>query len=362
MAVEPKDYYEVLGVPRDADEKAIKEAFRALALKYHPDRNKEPGAEERFKEIAEAYAVLSDPKKRANYDARGFGGVADFSPEDLYGDINFDDLFGGLGFDFDLGPEGLFERFFHRRRRGPANGQNLEIDLWIPLEKVMTGGEEIVRITHPHVCPTCRGSGAKPGTTARSCESCAGTGQHATIRREAGFTFQSITTCPVCHGKGQLIDNPCPECTGRGVVEREEKLIVTIPPGIEEQMVLRMSGKGMPSETGGLPGDLFVAVRTKPDVRFERRGVDLWHRVTIQVADAVLGTSLTVPTLDASATVTVPPGTQPDTVLRLRGKGLPEFGTGRRGDLYVCILVKIPEQLAPQERDLYERLRALVSK
>jgi molecular chaperone DnaJ len=192
MTTAQRDYYEVLGVPRDADQQAIKDAFRQLALRYHPDRNKEPGAEERFKEIAEAYAVLSDPKKRSEYDARGFAGVAGFSPEDLFGGIDFGDLFRGLGFDVDVGAGGLFDRLFRRRRAGPARGRDVELVLEVPLERVANGGEEVIRFTRPDRCQSCQGTGAKAGTTPRRCETCGGTGQHVMSERRAGISFQPI--------------------------------------------------------------------------------------------------------------------------------------------------------------------------
>ena len=354
-----RDYYEVLGVPRDAAAKAIKDAFRKLALKYHPDRNKEPGAEERFKEIAEAYAVLSDPKKRAEYDARGHAGVAGFSPEDLFGGIDFEDLFGGLGFDFGLGG-GLFDRFFGRRPRSRTQGANLELEIEIPLERVMCGGEEIVHYPRTLACPVCHGTGTKPGTAPRQCRECGGSGQKSVHRREGGFTFHQITPCSACRGQGVIIDHPCPECAGRGRMERVETLTVKIPRGIEEGMALRIPGHGQASPIpGGAPGDLFVIVRTRPDPRFERRGADLWRVETIEVADAVLGTTLEAPTADGSVTVKIPPGTQPEAILRLRGKGLPEFGDHRRGDLYLTLRVHLPERLSREERDLFERLKAL---
>ena len=360
----------MLGVSRDADQKAIKDAFRKLALKYHPDRNKEPGAEERFKEIAEAYAVLSDPKKRAEYDARGFAGVAGFTPEDLFGGIDFEDIFGGTRFDFGdfgLGGGGLFDRFFRHRRAGPPRGENIEVALTVPLARVMMGGEEKVRIFRPDTCPSCRGTGAAPGTKPRLCEACKGTGQQTVSRRETGekgsVVIQQITVCPACHGRGSIIDQPCPACAGRGEIERDETLSVTIPVGVEEGMALRIPGRGLPSrEAGGLPGDLFVVVHAAPDPRFERAGADLWRSETITVADAVLGAELTVPTLDGPAAVAVPPGTQPETVLRLREKGLPEFGGKGRGDFFLRIRVEVPERLSAEERELYERLRALSGK
>lgn len=350
----------MLGVPRDAGEQAIKDAFRKLALQYHPDRNKEPGAEERFKEIAAAYAVLSDPKKRAEYDARGFAGVAGFSPEDLFAGINFDDIFGGLNFDFG---GGLFDAFFRRRAARPPRGANIEVDLAVPLERILTGGEEKLHYRRLAACPTCRGSRAKPGTQPRKCDKCGGTGRQVKRERQKGVMLQQITTCRACDGEGTLIDQHCPECLGRGRVERDETLSVKIPPGIEEGAALRVSGHGMPSEDArGVPGDLFVIVRNAPDPRFDRVNAELWRTETVGVADAVLGTTLMVPTLDgAPVAVTVAPGTQPETVLRLRGKGLPEFGRHRRGDLFVRLKVRVPERPSAEERKLYERLRALAT-
>jgi molecular chaperone DnaJ len=349
-----------LGVPRDADQAAIKDAFRKLALRYHPDRNKEPDAEERFKEIAEAYAVLLDPKKRREYDAAGFAGVAGFTQEDLFGGINFDEIFGGLGFDFGFGGGGLFDRIFRRRRAGPARGENLEVMVQVPLERVATGGKETVRLTRRQSCPTCHGSGAKPGTQPKRCDACGGTGQRVTSRKDAGVTIQQITTCPSCRGRGELIEQPCPECNGLREVESEETLTVNIPAGVEEGMALRIPGHGLPSpDAGGVAGDLFVVVQSVPDSRFERDGASLWHREELSVADAVLGTSLDVPTLDGHLKVTVPAGTQPNSVLRVRGKGLPEFGGKRRGDLLLRLDVHIPEKLGTEERKLWERLRSV---
>ena len=355
----------MLGVPKSADQKAIKDAFRKLALQYHPDRNKEPGAEERFKEIAEAYAVLSDPKKRGEYDARGFEGVAGFSREDLFSGINFDDLFGGLNFDFGLGG-GLFDHFFHRRQAGPVRGSNIEVELTIPLERVVSGGEEKVHFPRQTACAACHGSGAAAGTQPRTCSVCNGTGRQTTRRREtrdkSNVIIQQISVCPACLGRGSVIDKPCPACGGQGTAMNDEILSVTIPVGVEEGMALRIPGRGMPSmEQGGQPGDLFVVVRSAADPRFERDGADLWRSESISVVDAVLGTELKVPTLDHPAEVTIPPGTQHDTVLRIRGKGLPEFGGRKHGDFYLRIRVQVPERLSAEERELYQRLRNLGS-
>ncbi len=353
---QPRDYYEVLGVPRDADQKAVKDAFRQLALKYHPDRNKEPGASERFKEIAEAYAVLSDPNKRAEYDARGYAGVAGFSPEDLFGGINFDDIFGGLGFDF--GGAQPFERLF-RRRASPRRGENIEIAISVPLERVLNGGEETVHFGRASTCQACRGSGAEAGTTPRACATCKGTGQRVRTQRKGGVTLQQITTCPDCEGRGSFVDRPCSACGGTGQSMHDEVLTVRIPAGVEEGMALRVPGHGLPADGAGFPaGDLFVVVHTADDPRFERHGRDLYRLETLDVVDAVLGTSIDVPILEGQATVTVPAGTQPDSVLRLRGKGLPRFGGGGRGDLYVRLRVRVPERLSDRERRLFEQLKA----
>jgi molecular chaperone DnaJ len=364
MADSQRDYYEVLGIARDADNQAIKAAFRELAMKYHPDRNKAPDAEEKFKEIAEAYAVLSDPKKRVQYDRGGFAGVADFSREDLFGGIDFGDLFADMGFGFDLGGGGLFDRLFRQRRRGTAHGQDLEVRLVIPLERINQGGDETVRFTRAVSCPTCSGSGAKPGSKPRSCESCGGSGQRVITRDQkqdkGSIHFQQISVCPDCQGRGIFIDHPCDECHGSGQIEKEESLKVHIPAGLEEATPLRIRGHGMPStEAGGPPGDLYVVVSSAADSRFERVGADLWRRETLEIVDAVLGTRLKIPTLHGTVDVKVPPGTQPDEVLRLRGKGLQRFGGGGHGDLNLRMQIRIPEKLSAEEHELYQQLRSL---
>jgi molecular chaperone DnaJ len=366
VTTQQRDYYEVLGVPRDADQKAIKEAFRTLALKYHPDRNKAPDAEDKFKEIAEAYGILSDPKKRAQYDTGGFAGVAGFSPEDLFANIDFGDIFGDTGFGFNFG-EGLFGDLFGRHRKKPAQGRDLEVHLVVPLERINSGGDETVRFARLVTCPTCSGSGAKPGTTPRQCQACNGTGRKVITRdqkqEKGNVRFQQITICPECGGQGTFIDHPCKTCHGKGQIEKEESLKVHIPKGVDEATSLRIQGHGMPAETPGAPpGDLFVVVRSARDKRFERSGADLWRSEELEVIDAVLGTKLKVPTLEGKVEVTIPPGTQPDEVLRLRGKGLPRFSGQGHGDLNLRIHVHIPEHPTVEERALYEKLREIGEK
>jgi molecular chaperone DnaJ len=350
-----RDYYEVLGVPRDADRSAIKDAFRRLALKTHPDRNKEPGAEEKFKEIAEAYAVLYDPKKRAAYDAGGHAGMAGFTPEDLFGGMHFEDLFADMG--FEVGGFGLFDRLF-RRGTGPRRGADIQVELFVPLAKIASGGEEVVGVAQESECSQCHGSRAAPGTKPRACGKCGGSGRLTQAEKRENVSIQRITTCPDCRGAGTFIDQPCPACGGAGTTYVEEKLTVRIPAGAEEGMALRVPAHGKRSpETGGETGDLYVIVRTEADPRFERHGANLWRRVPLDVADAVLGAKITVPTLDGDVEVFVPAGSQPDSVLRLQGKGLPHFGSDARGDLYLRIEVHVPETLSERERQLYEEIR-----
>jgi molecular chaperone DnaJ len=364
-----RDCYEVLGVPRDASDRQIRDAFRSLALKYHPDRNKAADAQEKFKEIAAAYAVLSDPAKRRDYDAHGFAGVAGIADEDLLRGVDFGDLFGGLGFDFGglhagFG-EGLFDGFFGRRRGGPARGDNIEVELRVPLARVVSGGEEKVAVMRAAPCAACGGSGAKAGTQPRPCPDCGGTGRKVTRTRRrqdaAGdVRVESISTCPRCGGRGRLIDQECPACAGRGATLAEETLTVNVPVGVEEGMALRVPGHGAAAPApGGVPGDLYVVVHTVRDPRFERAGADLWRAERISLPEAVLGAKRQVPTLDASVEVAIPPGSQPDTVLRLAGLGLPEFGGRRRGDLYLRLQLAVPTHPDARERALYAELQRL---
>ncbi len=328
----------MLGVPKESDAKAIRDAFRELALKYHPDRNRDPGSEDRFREIAQAYAVLSDPQKRAEYDRKGSG----FPAGDFFGKMDFGDLFEGF-------PGGFFEGLFHRNR-----GEDIEVTLEVPLWRIAKGGKEKVVVPVDSACPDCGGSGAAPGTSPKTCQACGGTGRKSTRKKwsENEIVIEQVGPCPDCGGTGRIIEKPCPACGGKGRVRREETLEVSIPPGIGEGSILRIQGKGMPYP-GGAPGDLYVVVKSAKDPRFERDGADLWCAETISLIDAVLGTKIRVPTLDRPAEVDIPPGTQPDAVLRIRGKGLPG------GDLYLRIRILVPEKLSGMERDLYRKLREI---
>ncbi len=357
-----RDYYEVLGVSRDAGKDEIERAYRRLALRYHPDRCKESDATQRFKEASEAYAILSDPEKRRRYDTHGFSGVSGYSDEDLFGGIDLGSILGGVGgFNFE---SSIFDRMFgFGRRQGPVQGANIEATLHVSLKRLLTGGKELIHVKRPQSCSACHGTGAAAGTEPRQCGACGGSGQVTTTRQDKSIRFQQITTCRDCHGRGTLIDHPCDQCKGRGQVERDENIEIQIPPGMDEGRALRVAGHGHPSpEPAGPPGDLFVFVNSAPDPQFQRHGPHLRHTARIQIPEAVLGTHLEVPTLDDQVIdLTIPPGTQPETMFRVPGKGLPISGTQQRGNLYVIVRVCVPEQIDERQRELYEQLLATQS-
>jgi molecular chaperone DnaJ len=349
------DYYEVLGVPCDADTKTIKDAFRGLARRYHPDISAEPDAERRFKEIAEAYGVLSDPAKRASYDAQGAAGLAGATAEDLWGGIDFADIFGSGAAAFG----GLFERLFGPPAAARLRGQDVHLDLAVSLEEVLTGGDQAVTIGRPGPCPQCAGSGSRPGTVPRGCPGCGGTGQRVVASRQGPLMVRQVTVCPQCAGRGRVIDQPCPACRASGRALREEKVTFRVPPGIPEGATLRLAGRGMPSPVpGGPPGDAYASIRTRADPRFTRAGADLWHDLHLQVPDAALGVTAAVPVPQGQVRVRVPPGTQPGSVLRVGGGGLPRYGGRGRGDLNLTVILDIPRRLSSRQRQLYEQLRA----
>ena len=352
-----RDYYEVLGVSRDADTQAIKNAFRQLARRYHPDTSTEPDAEQRFKEIAEAYGVLSNPAKRASYDAQGSAGLAGATAEDLWSGIDLADIFGSGAAAFGS----LFDRLFGPPAAGPQRGEDVRLDLAISLDEVLIGRNHTVTLRRPGPCPRCAGSGSRPGTTPRRCQDCGGTGQLAVASRHGPLMVRQVATCLACGGRGQVIDQPCPACEASGRALREEKLTIRIPPGIPDGATLRLAGRGMPSPIpGGSPGDAYVNIRTRADPRFTRADADLWHDLHIQAPDAALGITAAVPVLEGQVRVRVrvPPGTQPGCVLRVGGRGLPRYGGHGRGSLNLAVIIDIPRQLSTRQRQLYEQLRA----
>jgi molecular chaperone DnaJ len=350
--VSKRDYYDVLGVARDAGEQDIKSAYRKLALKFHPDRN--PGdaeAEEKFKEAAEAYAVLADAEKRSAYDrfghagVTGAGGPGGFDPT-IFAD--FGDIFGGLRDIFGFGD--LFGG--GGRRGGPQRGADLRYDMEITFEESAAGLETSVQIPRQETCDACRGSGAAPGSSPANCPHCGGRGQ---IRYQQGF-FTVAQTCRQCGGAGRVITKPCPECRGHGQVARQRKLTVRIPAGIASGQRLRLHGEGEAGAAGGPSGDLYVVVHVADHPVFRREGDDLYCRVPVTFPILALGGEVTVPTLDGSEKLTIPEATESGKVFRLRGKGMPSV-TGRgRGDLQVLVEVVTPRKLTREQRALLEQL------
>lgn len=350
-----RDYYEVLGVSRDASQEEIKRAYRRLAREHHPDRNPgDPQAEERFKEINEAYSVLSDPQKRAAYDQFGHQGPG-MGPGAGPGE-GF-----GPGFAGDFGD--LFDVFFggmHREPTGPTRGEDIAVEVSLDLEEILRGTERTVRVHRIEVCDACGGTGARRGTGPVTCQTCRGTGQVRAVRDTLLGRVMTATTCPTCGGRGQVIHDPCPECRGSGRVRRLREVRVRIPPGVAEGTRVRLSGEGHAGERNGPRGDLYVLVHEKPHPRFRREGYDLVLELPVSPVQAVLGTRMEVATLtDGKAEVEVPAGSQPGTVVRLRGKGVPHLRGGGRGDLLVRVRVHIPERVSPEERELWMRLASV---
>ncbi len=348
-----KDYYSILGVPRDATPAQIKDAFRKLALEFHPDRNKSPDAERRFKEISEAYAVLSDDEKRRQYDAYGREGVYQrYSQEDIFRGVDFGEFFRGMGFG---GFDDIFSQFFGGGGRGPSRGEDLTYHLQLNLEDIVQDSDREVEIPRNEVCLTCNGSGAKPGTSPLRCGTCGGTGQVQKVQ-SAGFArLVRITACSRCGGRGYIVDSPCKDCRGRGTVEKKRKIRIMIPAGVEDGHTLRLRGEGNAGEGGSPPGDLYVVVNVVPHRLFSRQESDVYLEATVGVVQAMLGTELTVPTLYGDVKLSVPHGTQPGALFRVKGKGLPRYGGWGKGDQYVKVNVEVPKNLSDHQKELLKK-------
>jgi molecular chaperone DnaJ len=356
---EKRDYYEILGVQKKASKDEIKDAYRMLAMQYHPDRNKSPEAEEKFKEISEAYAVLSDDQKRQKYDAMGHAGIdQQYTQEDIFRGADFNTVFRDLGGGF----EDIFRAFFGGGLGGGGypeqsnRGQDLLYELNITLEEAARGVEKEIEIPRTEKCDICGGSGATPGTQARTCPRCNGAGRVQNMRRSAFGMFVQVVACPECRGKGKLIESPCKQCRGSGLVKRRRKITVRIPLGIDEGYQLRLRGEGDVTGSGGESGDLYVLVHTLPHNIFVRDGDDLQYVLIINYPQAALGTDAEVPTLEGPVTVRIHPGTQHGEVIRVKGRGMPRFRGYGKGDLLVRVGVAVPEKVTPQQRALLEQL------
>jgi molecular chaperone DnaJ len=353
------DYYQVLGVDKKASKDDVKKAFRKLAHKYHPD--KQGGDEKKFKEISEAYAVLSDDKKRAEYDAYGrvfqgggnAGGAGfegfDFSQFGGFGgaqgfDINIDDLFGG------------FSDIFGGRRAREKRGRDISIDIELTFKESVFGVERRVLLTKDSDCTRCAGSGAEPGTKTKTCPTCNGKGQVVESQRSPFGTFSVSRICDTCHGKKQVPEKACSTCKGRGVERKEEEIVIAVPAGIDNGQVIRMSQMGE-AVSGGKPGDLYIKVHVAADKNFRKEGLNIVTEMPVKITDALLGADYTLDTLDGPTTVTVPPLRSTDEILRIKGKGVPTGQSNRRGDLLIRVRVEFPHKISKNSEELLKKLK-----
>jgi molecular chaperone DnaJ len=352
MAIK-QDYYEVLGVPRNASDAEIKKAFRKLAKLYHPDLNREPGAEEKFKEINEAYQVLSDPEKRNRYDRYGRvdveGGFPDFG-------------FGGLGDIFESFWDGFGTIFGQTAQRVPQKGDSLQSHLTLSFEEAVFGCSKEVEIPRIEFCPSCHGIGSEPGTNPETCPDCRSTGQVRRVQQSIFGRYTSTTTCSRCGGRGTVISNPCSQCQGRGRIKTKRKIRVPIPAGVDEGYRLRLDGEGSAGLYGGPPGDLYVTLSVKLHNLFHRDGSDILYELSINFAQAALGDEVRVPSLDGTVDLKIPPGTQNGKTFRCKGKGIPYIDGKGRGDLLVKVVITTPQHLDKNQRRLFEELAKVLSR
>jgi len=345
-----RDYYEVLGVDRSASETDIKRAFRKLAFQYHPDRNRDDGAEEKFKEVNEAFEVLSDANKRAAYDRFGHAG-AGFG-QGFGGFRGFDDVFGGLGDIFDT----FFGGAATTTRTGPQRGSDIRLGITISFEEAVFGCDKQVEIQRVENCSECHGTGSEPGSQAEKCPECDGSGQVRRVQRSVFGRFVNIATCPRCGGEGRLVTRPCSKCRGSGREKRKRRLVVSIPAGVDDGSQIRISGEGNAGTRGGGPGNVYVSLEVEGHALFQRRGDDILYDLPVNFVQAALGDEVEIPTVDSPVSVKIPPGTQAGKVIRLRDKGVPHLRGGGRGSQLVMVHVVTPESLTKEQRRLLEEL------
>ena len=356
-----KDLYEVIGVSRDASDDEIKKAFRRQARKLHPDVNKSPNAEEEFKELNEAYDVLKDKEKRAQYDQFGFvdpnaryGQPGNGTYTTYTGNINMEDIFNQMGGGFGFGD--IFEQFFTgaggARKKEPQRGADLRYDLQVTFEEAAFGKKTTIKVPRMETCEECGGTGAKKGTTPDECPDCHGTGMRQTMTRTAFGTIANSRPCERCHGTGQIVKNPCGHCHGRGQIKVMRDIEINIPKGVDEGQRLRIQNGGQAGERGGAPGDLYVYIEIKPHKIFSRQGTDVYCEIPISFVQAALGAKIEAPTIDGKVDLIVPEGTQSGAVMKIRGKGIPALRGSERGDEFVKIKVLTPRNLSSRQKKL----------
>ena len=369
---EKRDYYEVLGLQKGASEEEIKKAFRKMAMKYHPDKN--PGnkeAEEKFKEVNEAYSVLSDPDKKSKYDKFGHAGI---DPNGMGGGAGGFGGFGGFG--GGAGGFGGFEDIFdmfgggfggfgggssQRRANQPRKGKDLQKAISITFEEAAFGTKKKIELTKFVICPTCKGEGTKPGTSKKTCPKCGGSGQITQMQRTPFGQFQSVTTCDECGGSGKIIEEPCPDCKGQGKIRKTVTISVNIPAGVDNESVIPIRGQGEPGINGGPAGDLYIVLNVKPHKVFKRSGADLHLEIPISFDQAALGADIIVPTLEGKVSYKVPAGTQPVTTFRLKGRGIKYLKREAKGDLYVKVNLEVPTKLNHKQKKAIEDMGKVVT-
>lgn len=364
---EKRDYYEVLGLQKGASDDEIKKAFRKMAMKYHPDRNPDnKEAEEKFKEVNEAYAVLSDPDKKSKYDRFGHAGVdpnAGFGGGaggfDGFGGFDFSDIFDMFGGGGGFGGFGGGRR--SARRNGPMKGRDLQKEITIDFTEAIFGCEKEVELNKMVQCKTCNGEGTAPGTSKRTCDACGGTGQVTQVSNTPFGRIQNVTTCSKCDGTGQIIDTPCPDCHGAGAVRKKVKIKINIPAGVDNDSVIPIRGQGEPGTNGGPNGDLYIVLNVRPHSTYKRRGDDLYLDLPISFDQAALGAKVSVPGFNETYSYTIPAGTQTGSNFRLKGKGVKNPRTGRYGDLFVKVIVEVPTKLSSKEKKAIQKMAGELS-
>jgi len=354
-----RDYYELLGISKGASDSEIKSAFRKLARQYHPDVNKKPDAEERFKDINEAYAVLSDQEKRDAYNRYGHAGVENAGGVPNWNTADFSDIFDEL---FGFGFGGFGRSGGGRSRNAPRRGADLQHRIHLTFEEAVFGTEKEIQVTRDEICETCKGSGAKPGTAPTRCSTCNGQGEVRQSRQTILGSMVQVTPCPACKGQGEVVTAPCPTCHSNGKIRKTRKKVVSIPAGVDTGTQIRMAGEGQLGINNGPPGNLYLIIQVRSHKYFRRRDDDILLDLNINIAQATLGDEVKVPTVDGDTFLKIPSGTQPGKVIRMRGKGIHHLRSNGRGDQLVIVNISVPQSLTNEQRELFKELGSSLGK